>query len=301
MELHQLEMLLAVVNFHGYARAGEALHLSHSAIHRQIRLLEHELDVRLLARSGRGMELTDAGRVLVAFAKDLQYSIRGLREHIRDLRDLRAGRLRLGTGTAMLMFFLPPVLERFRREFPGVEVNVMATTAQQVMHALGEGELDIGLVFDPVRRARDTSDLHSEILYEEEFVWGSSKKHPLSRRKSIAVEELATYPLISLPQQSHARRMIAAVFDDAGLTPSIQMEVENEEAVEKMIEINMGVGLLTRRRAMRDHIHYFIVRGRPMLCAVGLVLPKSAYVPRAVEEFCKLCREHAGLHLAAGR
>ena len=71
MELRQLEMLLSVVESSGYLNAGEALHVSHSAIHRQVRLLEHEIGDRILVRVGRHMELTEAGQMLIALAKNI--------------------------------------------------------------------------------------------------------------------------------------------------------------------------------------------------------------------------------------
>ena len=125
MDLRQLEMLLAVVDCGGYTKAGKALHVSHSAIHRQIRLLEDELQVRILVRAGKRVRITETGTLLVDLSRRIRLEISSLRVQIDEAKQLQVGNLRIGTGTNILTFFLPAILERFRKQFPGIEVRVM--------------------------------------------------------------------------------------------------------------------------------------------------------------------------------
>ena len=136
MELRQLEMLLAVVESGSYAAAGERLHISHSAIHRQVRLLEHELDDRLLVRQRAHVQLTATGQIVVEHARRIRQDIANLRRQIEEIAQLHTGRLTVGTGSTMLQFFLPPVIKRFRKEFRGVDVHLMTGTAHEVIEEL---------------------------------------------------------------------------------------------------------------------------------------------------------------------
>src|SRR5215472_8343189 len=117
MELRQLQMLLAVAEEGSYIQAGKRRNISHSAIHRQIRLLEEELEEHLLVRAG--------------LSRRVERDIAHTSAELRELSNLQSGTLRIGTGTTMLVFSLPEVLNRFRTEFPGVTVHVMTGTADQ--------------------------------------------------------------------------------------------------------------------------------------------------------------------------
>jgi DNA-binding transcriptional LysR family regulator len=290
MNLRHLEMLLAVTEEGSYVKAGERLNVSHSAIHRQIRILEAEVGERVLVRSGRHVELTEPGSLLVTLAHRLHRDISNTMAQLRELGSLQCGRLRLGTGTTMLVFFLPQVLKHFRAEFPGVGVHVITGTADQVIEELENGNLELGIIFSPADIGQSRRSLDYDLLYEEEFVFAVSKGHPLARRRSITLTDITKFPFISYSKTSHMRRTIEGLFEQAGVVPSITMELENEEAIEKMIEINMGVALLSKRRAVSDRIHYFTIRDHAVLCEVRLVYPKSGYVPRVTREFSRICR-----------
>jgi len=141
MNLRQLEMLLAVVQHGGYTNAGKALHVSHSSIHRQVRILEEELRCRVLERAGRHVEVTEAGRVLMRVAQQIELVIADARRQIADLDQLRSGALRIGSNTNVLIFFIAPVLKRFRKEHPQVDVSIMTNTADRLFEEIAAGGL----------------------------------------------------------------------------------------------------------------------------------------------------------------
>jgi LysR family transcriptional regulator, nitrogen assimilation regulatory protein len=99
MELRQLEMLLAVAEEGSYVQAGKRLNISHSAIHRQIRLLEEEVRERVMVRTGRNVEVTEAGKLLVSLARRVERDITHTSAEVRELSNLQSGTLRIGTGT----------------------------------------------------------------------------------------------------------------------------------------------------------------------------------------------------------
>jgi LysR family cyn operon transcriptional activator len=99
VELRQLDMIRTVADSGGYKRAGELLHLSHPAVHRQIRMLEEELGERVFRRVGRGVQPTEAGRRLMALADRIHREIGSALSEIRDISELERGGFRLGTAT----------------------------------------------------------------------------------------------------------------------------------------------------------------------------------------------------------
>jgi len=286
-------MFLAVVESGTYAVAGERLHLSHSAIHRQVRLLEHELSDRLFVRFGGRMKLTNTGKIVVEHARRIRQQVVNLRRQIDDAAQLQTGHLCIGTGTMMLQFFLPPVIKRFRQEFPGIDLHLMTGTAQKVIEKMKGGQLDLGIIFSPVKHRTERDAFSYEPLYREEFVWVVSKTHPLAKRKTAPLAQILEFPLISLSETSYVRRLFEHVLERAQVKPKIIMELESEESMGKMAEINMGIAFLARRRAVNDKIRYIRNSEGPIHCEVGIILPKIDYIPAVVKQFARMCREAA--------
>lgn len=233
MDLRQLEMFLAVVECGSYLKAGERLNVSHSAVHRQIRMLEHELQDRLLARVGRHIKLTETGRIALSLARRIRQEISNAHRQISELNQLQSGHLRLGTGTSILASFLPPILDRFRKEFPNVEVHVITGTADQIIEEIHSDNLDLGIVFSPLQVSKGEHIPAYELLYKEELVLAVGKGHPLAKRKAIPLAQLQGFSINMYTKTSHIRRSIQHVFEKAGITPRISMELDNEEAMRR--------------------------------------------------------------------
>ena len=291
MNLLRLEMLKAVVESGGYSRAGQQLNISHSAIHRQIKILEEEIHERVLRRNGRRMEITETGRVLVELAFRLQREISSASRQINEFNQMVSGHLRIGTGSTILVSFLPSVLQRFRKEFPGVEIYVVTTTSDEVIEEVEKGKLDVGVVINPVDVPRGKYRVECEILYREEFLWAVGRKHPLASKKLVSLLDMVKYPFIMTPKRSHIRRLFERKFENAGLHPRITIELENEEAIEKLAEINIGIALLPAHRPPNEGIRSFRLPRSPIICEIGLVLPRRDYLDRAVREFVRICHE----------
>jgi DNA-binding transcriptional LysR family regulator len=291
MELRQLQLLLTVIESRGYAAAGKLLHVSHSAIHRQIRLLEQELDCRLLARSGRTVKATEPARLLADLALQIRQEIAEAQRQVSELNNLRSGRLRIGTSSSILVSFLPAVLQRFSKRFPAVRLHLITGVADSLIDDVLAGKLDLAIIFNPSDLPRPMPKLECDILYREAFDWAVGKGHPLAERDEVALSELAAYPLITLPPQSHLRRACDRLFAASGLAPTVITELENEEVIDKLIEINMGFALRSRRRPAHPMIRCFRIQNRTIQCEVGVVQQKRNHVPRAVTEFISICQE----------
>jgi DNA-binding transcriptional LysR family regulator len=291
MEFDQLGMLLTVADSGGYAQAGKILSISHSAIHRQIRLLEAEIQQKVLTRVGRHVKPTEAGNILVNLARRIQKEISDAKQQVAETMQLSSGYLSIGTGSSILLSFLPPILERYCHDFPGVEVSIMTETADAVIDGVASGKLDLGIVFNPADVLSDRRGVRHEILYEEEFIWAVGPRHPLARRKWVEIHQIAQYPMIMLPQTSHIRRACERLFEKAGMKPKVAMELENEQAIEKLVEIGLGIALRSRHRAPSSKIRCLMTRGSRIYCEVGMVFPSGNYMPKAVTEFARLCRE----------
>jgi LysR family transcriptional activator of glutamate synthase operon len=294
MEIRQLEMLMAVVERGGYLHAAEHLHVAHSAIHRQVRLLEEELGEKVFVKTGRSVHLTEAGRTLLDLAAKVSQEIAAVKQQVKDQQKLLSGNLRIGTGTTALMFFLPPILDKFRREFPGVQLYITTGTADQVIQGIRNRTLDLGLVNEPTNRSQTKKGLRYERLYTEQYQLAVSKRHYLAKRSAVRWSDLKGVPLISFPRDSQIRHLIDAQFEAVNIAPTVTMELENEEAIEEMIKTSLGVGFLAKRRIKSARLHGLNMGDKPTTLNVAAIYPDS-YVPRPLREFLRICNNEIGI------
>ena len=286
-------MLRAVVECGSYRQAGARFHVSHPAVHRQVRLLEAEIGQSIFRRSGRQVQMTVAGRRLLDLAGTIRQEVSSALIEIRNLKELEAGSVRVCTATTMLRFFLPAVLRRFRMEHPKVSVQVATATGRDIITEIVKRNLDLGIVFWPAELLDGNVPLAEELLYEEEFTLAVSEDHPLARRESVSVEDLQGVEFITYSQHSTLRRFIESRFRSAGIEIRWVLELENEETIVKMMEVGVGAAILSRQRALRDNIRHFPIRGLPLLCPVCLVYLKKACLSHAAQEFARVCREES--------
>lgn len=162
-----------MARFGSFSRAALHLRLTQPAVSMQVRQLEDELDTRLLERAGPRVRPTAAGALLLEHAeRALGELARGV-ERVRALRGVVAGRVRLGTGTAISMYLLPPLLRTLRARWPAVDLVVTTGTAVDVVRAVAEADHDLGVVGLPVRRR----ELVVEPFVTEEFVAIAGARH----------------------------------------------------------------------------------------------------------------------------
>lgn len=293
MELQQLRMFVQLLEAGTYVAAGEKLHVAHSAVHRQIRLLEQELGQRLVYRNGGVTLATEAGKDVAEVARRVLKDIGNLSHRIAEKSTLGSGHVHLGTGTTMLLYFLPDILSVFRKAYPMVDVQIMTGTAPEVLTAIRDSTLDLGIVFADPEEPSVEDGIRFEPLNREEFVLIVPPSHPFGRARSVVAADLQGLPLISLSRASTIRHMIESRLEKSGVAMHTVMELENEEAIEKMVGIGIGMGFISRRRADATGLRY--VRLTDLNLHADLCVAYSTRIPIAPagREFLTVCLKPA--------
>ncbi|MBV8829621.1 MAG: LysR family transcriptional regulator [Acidobacteriaceae bacterium] len=286
MDLRQLEMFKVVAQTGGFTRASENLHVSHSAVSRQIRLLEDEIGGPLFSRANKKVCLTAGGRALLPYAEAIFIKLAEAFQQVSEIARGPSKRLSIGTGTTMVNTFLPPVLQEFRATHPMVEVCIKTAHTSIVLEDIRGGDIDIGIVSLPV----DSAGLTVDRLYREEIVIGARSGHALARKKSIPAKELSKLPVVIYSRHSSTRTVLDEFFRQIGVEPLISMEVENDEAAERAIA-NGGVCFLPADRAKLDKIRVLRVDGHEIYRHVAIV--SRPVLSGVVADFANVCRDHA--------
>lgn len=253
VNLRQLAMLAAVVDRGGYLAAGKHLHVAHSAVHRQVRQLEDAVGTKVLVRTGRGMQLTEIGSLLVDLTRRVDAEMVSVKTAVDNIRRRRLGTVRIGAGTATPIFFLPQVVAELRARLPGLALQIITRPAAAVIEMLRDHSVDIGIV----DASSETSDapLRSHRVYREEFALAVAPEHPLAGVQSPQGSQLRELPIVSFPRCARASEVPERRLRAGGEDLQISMEIEDEATIVKMVELGVGAGLLPWRCCTSRRLH----------------------------------------------
>jgi DNA-binding transcriptional LysR family regulator len=288
MDFRQLEMFRAVAEEGSFTRAARRLHVSQSAVSRQLKLLEDELHGLLLHRGKRGVRLTGSGELLLKAANRIHQDIQEVSSEIADARDLRRGLLRLGGGMTVCMYVLPRLLKKFRSLYRGVDLKVTSGTAETLLKLMRSHEVDLGLLTLPIV----ASDFEVRPALKEELVVVTAPGHPLTRSATVEGKDLGRYPLILYETGSNTRKVLDQYFLEEEIPTSVVMETENVEIIKAMVASGLGITLVAYTAIARDaragRLAFRRVRGRRLYRETGWVYLKSPFVPRGVTELLRV-------------
>src|SRR6202165_5864637 len=247
IQLVQVEGFLEVARRASATRAAEALSLPQPTLTAGLHSLERELGTPLFVRTPHGMRLTDAGRAWVPYAERALRALVDGRDVLEQVKSASAGHLMIGAAPAVSTYVLPGLLEKFVAAHPRVEVSVRTGHSEDVVALVLRDEVQIGL-----GRAIRHPDLELRPFHTEELVLVCAPDHRFSRRRSVAMEEVASEKLIMFDLTSSYYEITQAAFLSAGVKLRGLMELDSIEAAKKMVERGLGVALLPRTAVARE-------------------------------------------------
>jgi DNA-binding transcriptional LysR family regulator len=242
MTLRQFEVFLAVARAHSFRRAADALHLSQPALSQHVRELEKEFGARLFDRGGRGIALTEAGRLVEEHGHRLFATLASAREAVGELTGLKRGRLLIGASTTPGIYIVPPAMATFRRRYPGIDLGLRIANSTAIETLVRANELDLGVVGGH-RLAPGEECLAAGLL--DELVLVVPPGHRWAERSAIPPAQLAEEPLLMREQGSATRELTERRLEHAGLRVRQGMELGHIEAIKQGVMAGLGVALLS--------------------------------------------------------
>lgn len=247
MELNELKVFLTVAGERSFSRAAGKLYRTQPAVSQSVRRLEEALGERLFDRSTKEARLTEAGRVLEDYARRLLRLAGETEAAIQELNDLRRGRVLIGANEAGVPALLP-VISRFQRACPNVQVDVRRVATRQMPAEVLDGSLDFGVItFDPRIRL-----LHGLRIGTDELVLLVPPGHRLARRRQVSMADLAHQRIIAHNDPSPARDRVLRSFEQRHVTLNMHISLPSLDAIKRAVELDMGVAILPRRCAVAE-------------------------------------------------
>ena len=247
MQLQDLQTFATVAAERSFSAAARKLHRTQPAISQAIRRLEDELGDRLFDRSSRNGTLTQAGALLLEHATRLLKMAGEAQAAVKELQQVRRGRVAIGANEAAVHSLLP-VVRTFTAEHPNVAVDVRRVASRRIAAELLDRSIDFGVMtFLP-----SDAGLQSITLGRDELVLLAHPDHPLARKKRVTIEEVGRQVVIAHNDPSPARERVLRLYERRHAPINIQISLPSLDGIKRAVEMGLGVAVLPRRCALTE-------------------------------------------------
>src|ERR1700674_4717423 len=247
MEFYPLKVFLTVAGEKSFSRAAEKLLRTQPAVSLAIQKLESDLQEKLIDRSGKELLLTDAGRIVPGYARRFENLEADLENALAELGANWAGRLGVGTDKTTARYLLGHI-ERYRRLYPKVKVQVRRSLSSQIPSQLIDGDLELGVIsYDP-----EDDRLLSMVLFTDHLAFVVSPAHRFANRPEVSISELGMETFIAHNVLSPYRAVVLKEFQRHKVALNMDVEMPTVETIRKMVQRNEGVAFLPRMCVEQD-------------------------------------------------
>jgi DNA-binding transcriptional LysR family regulator len=276
------------------------VHVTQAAISMQIRQLESEIGARVFVRAPRHVILTEAGEQLLRRARHILREHDAALDEIAELAGAERGRLRIGSASAMVLTEqLPSILKELRKQHPAAEIAVTSGTSEVLVDQILAGEVDIAFVSLPV----DVRGIKTERLSEDQLVAIASPQHRLAKQRTISAYTLAGERLILGERGGNTRRLIDQFFAQAGVTLRVAMELSRQQAIKRMVEEDMGVGIVplqsVKEEVEKGKLIRWWIEGAQINWELGIAQLSNGYDSPIMQKFVALAHKNFASEVAA--
>lgn len=293
MEMHQLRYVVAVARTGNFSRAAEQCHVAQPSLSQQIQKLEAELGERLFDRMKREARLTPHGEAFLRHAVSILEEVDTAKREAADSRALLRGTLTLGVLPTVAPYLLPEVMTQFTEEFPGVELIVQEDTTARLLKLAHAYDIDFALASEPVQDPR----LETRALFSEELLLALPPRHPLTRKRTVAVADLQSEPLIVMKEGHCLGDQVLGFCEGRDFKPRISFRSAQLDTVQALVHAGLGISLIpamAMRNGREDAPVYRPLQSPRPKREIVAVWPKQRPPSRAAKEFLKIVSARFG-------
>lgn len=292
----RLQVFHAVAKHGSFTRAAEHLHMTQPAVTFQIKQLEEHFDTRLLDRGHGKISLTPAGELVLAYAERILGLSAELDSRVSELTDELAGQIKIGTSTTIAAYWLPHILEGFKRRYPRVLPRVVVGNSKLTEDAVAARDLDIGLI----EIVTGQHAIERRSAARDELFVICSPDNPLAAFKSLRAKDLVGHPFIDRDPGNGIRQIADEFFEAAGIAGSeitLCAEIGSLATIKHLAAAGLGFAIASKRAIQRD-----LEDGRLVAIALEpriytpleVILPRDKFRSRLITAFADFaCEEFA--------
>lgn len=238
MEMHQLRYFAKVAELGNVTRAAEACFVSQPSLSQQIAKLERELGQPLFERLGRGVRLTEAGRLFRRYADQILSLTEDARTRVAD--DADSGHITLAAIPTIAPYFLPGVLTRFAKECPKARIEIVEETTANILRLLAEGDIDLAILALPIQ----AEYVHTKTLFTEELLAVLPAAHPLAKKAKVSLKDLVVEPFVVLNEAHCLTGTTMSFCARHAASPLVTAKSHQLLTVLELVRLGQGVSLV---------------------------------------------------------
>ena len=246
------EIFATVAKLGSFTQAAENLHIRQPSVSLLIKGLEREFGIELFGKLGNKVRLTAAGEGLLQDAEEILTKVDEIKERMDEIKGLKKGKISVGGSAIAAATFLPALVQRFRKKYPGVEVSLKMQSSNDLEKELLEGKLDVAIMGLPPQSPL----LIPEPFLDDEIVTIASPKCSLSRKRSVPLELVAKEPLITTKKGDPVRNIVERAFAEKGLPFVAMLEVDVQsgirDVVKSAVASGLGIGFVSKSAVVSD-------------------------------------------------
>src|SRR5713226_3933260 len=239
--IRQLQVFVEAAATLSFARVAERLHLTPAGVSFQIKQIEAQSGFALFERVGKKVTLTDAGKTLLGYAKQVLQSLRDADQAMMALKGMSGGRVTIGL-VSTAKYLVPHLLTRFQAIYPAITIALKEGNRRWIIEALVKGEIDLAIMGQPP----DGADVLAEPFAAHPSVIVAPPSHPLAGLTGLPASVLAGEPFIAREDGSGTRSLMDRFFERNGLSPRVVMTTSSNETIKQAVMAGMGVALISR-------------------------------------------------------
>ncbi|SCZ01903.1 transcriptional regulator, LysR family [Paenibacillus polysaccharolyticus] len=294
MNFHQLHIFYTVAEKGSFSAAAQALHMTQPAVTMQIQSLEDYFGTKLLHRSTKKIELSEAGRTLLPHAKRSVELVRQTDEAMSAFTQKLQGRLQLGASLTIGEYVLPRMLGPFAKQYPDISIVMKVMNTTQIMDEILKHQLNFGLIEAPVNHP----DMIVEPVMQDELKLIVPAGHDLAGRGKVNLEEVMNYPFVLREEGSGTRQVMEGQLQKKKIDPSdmnVVMELGSTGAVKSAVEAGVGITMLSPSSVQHELalglVHIVDIRGLEFKRQFYAIHLKSSLLPLSAVAFLGYLRQ----------
>lgn len=297
MDFDQLITFVEVARLKNFSRAGRKVFRSQPAVSAQIQQLEHECGTKLLMRTSKLVELTDAGELFLDYAQKLLKLRQEALRAVQDSGEVPQGTLSVGANEATILYVLPDVFARYSELYPQVRVSIYRNFTRKIVERLEDGSLDVGIVTLPL----DVTGLTIRPIFRDRIMLMVPIKSPLAKLKSVSMAVAAEQKMI-LPKTGWMRQVFDKLLRPYASSVQVPMELPSVGMIKSFVAAGVGVSLMSESFAQDDvkagRVKLLPLEGSDLYRELAVAY-RSRALPRSAQAFVALIEANNELRKAS--
>lgn len=299
MDLASLQVFQAVAREQSFSRAAEKLYRTQPAVSIAMKKLEDWVGQPLFVRGSGARVLTDAGVLLLEYAERMLNMREEIRKGLKELQGLERGQVSIGVNESSIHALLP-ALDRYRRQYPGVQIRVQRVFSRHVPREVVNHQLDLGVIsYLPEERELTAAEFYRDALTL--VTWPS---HRLAKRKDVDISDLGEETFVAHIVESPYRQRVIQLFARHKVPLRMEVELPTIESIKRFVEMKNGVAIVPRmcveREIARGDLQELRLRGMRILRRLYLLYRQDRPLSAAAQGLVNILRPKAA-HPARGR